>query len=140
MKNIKKILVLTFMLIAIVGIIAPADAKLYTGVGIDSLKADNGKTKLEFFVQSYGAKNPKKELNNVYKAVVSIEGYKSITFKKPVKGWKQYKQYGKTVFNKYFKIKGQPKKLDFKKKYTIKLYNKKGKLIKTEKNVLASMY
>ena len=49
------------MLIAIVGMVAPVSAKLYPNLIIDSLKADNGNTKLYL----YGYSDTKNELNNV---------------------------------------------------------------------------
>ena len=70
------------------------------------------------------------------KITVSIKGYRTITFKKPVKGWKQQKVLDAVYFDKYFKIKGDPKKLNNKKDYTLKFYNKKGKLLKTKKDKL----
>ena len=130
--NIKKILILLIFAIAIVGIITPVSAELYPNLIIDSLKEDNGKTKLYL----YGHSDTKKELNNVNKITVSIKGYQTITFKKPAKGWKQQKVPDGAYFEKYFKIKGNPKKLDNKKDYILKFYNKKGKLLKTEKGKL----
>ena len=106
--NTKKILILLIFAIAIVGIITPASAELYPNLIIDSLKADNGNTKLYL----YGSSDTKKELDNVNKITVSIKGYETITFKKHAKGWKQQKVPGAVYFEKYFKIEGNPKKLN----------------------------
>ena len=153
--NIKKILIILLFSIAIVTIISPVTGKLEGQVGVDSLKEFDGKTKLNLVVRSNigeSSKNfnsmqaiskRKKELNNVNKVIITIEGYKPITFKKPVKDWKlkskgeYYKLY---YFEKSFLVKGKPKDLDFKKSYSMKLYDKKGKLIKTEKWTLMSVY
>jgi len=72
----------------------------------------------------------KAELNKVNKVVFTLDGYDPKTFKKPVKGWKTYD------FSRYSK-----KKLTFKgpswgKKYSIKLYDKKGKLLKKGKGYI----
>ena len=135
--NFKKLLVLLVFAIAIIGIIAPAEAKLTVG-GPSTYydKPINGKSLLGFVVSSdigidsddEGSANDvskrKAELNNVNKVVVSIKGYKDVTFKKPAKGWKT--SYKSWEFTKTFSVKGNP----IKKSYTVKLYDKKNKSIK----------
>jgi len=141
--KIKKILVLLLFMVAIVGIIAPANAELYPVVGIKSLKAvENGKkTQLELFVQSdySSSMKAKAELGTVNKLVVTVEGYNTITFKKPANGWKLYKNYYHGI-TKTFNIVGKPKNIVNKKHYSIKVYNKNGKLIKTGQGRLYSQY
>ena len=135
--NFKKVLVLLLFAIAIIGIIAPAEAKLEIYSGVYEQYKD--KTKISLQVESdigLNAKNwdspihiPKRkaELNKVNKAVVKIKGYKDVTFKKPSKGW----EFEKNAYSfvKIFSVKGNPEG----KSYSIKLYDKKGKVIKNKK-------
>ena len=98
------------------------------------------KTQLELFVQSdYSSSvKAKAELGNVNKVVVTVKGYKTMTFKKPVNGWKLYKRYYHGI-TKTFNIAGKPKNL-VAKNYSIKVYNKNGKIIKAEQGRLYSHY
>ena len=140
--KIKKILVLLLFAIAIIGIIAPAEAKLeiYSGVH----EQNNAKTKIFLKVESdigmnkynwdsanYVSKR-KAELNKVNKAVVTIKGYTPKNFKKPSKGWEFEKNA--YSFEKIFSVKGNPEG----KSYSIKLYDKNGKVIKNKKGKIYS--
>jgi hypothetical protein len=124
-------------------VIVPEDPKLYSGVGIKSLKSDNGETKLELFIISSNTTNHEKELNNVSNIVVEIEGYNSMTFKRPVEGWKLDENFEiyeyKATFSIYFTIKDQPESLD-NKRYSVKLYDKENKLLFSDSNFLSSKY
>ena len=140
--NIKKILVLLLFFVAIACILTPVTGKVNADVDIVSLKNVNGNSQLSLSVDSdigmkskkwYGAKSVSKrkaELNNIKKVVVEVKGKKKVTFKKPNKSWKIYKfDYS---FNKLFSVKGKVES----KTYSIKLYNKKNKLIKNKKSKL----
>jgi len=115
--------VLLIFAIAIVGIIAPVEAKLYVHSGV--YEQSKGKTTVYLNVNSDGESVSKNnaELNKVNRAVVSIKGHNTVTIKKPVKGWNTGK-HG-SIF-KTFSVKGNP----LGKSYSVKLYNNKGKLIK----------
>ena len=71
----------------------------------------------------------KKEINKVNKAVLTIKGYKPITAKKPAKGWKFN---GGDFATHHFIVKNHLKNLDGK-PYTLKLYDKRGKLLSNHK-------
>lgn len=142
--NYKKILLVSIsllLLVTIVGAIAPVNAALNPhDLWTDSNKQINGKTNLNVAITSdigIKTKNPnsanyiskrKTELNKVNKVVVTIKGYKPITFKKPAKGWDS-KKYHSQYFMKTFTVKGNPNGKD----YTIGIYDKKDKLIKNKK-------
>jgi len=148
--NIKKIIILLLFLIAIIGIIAPATAKLDSNLELESMKTVKGKTKLYITVNSnIGYKknkeifytsnkynsNRKKELNSINKIGINIKGYKTVTLKKPKKGWKSSKY--NLFFDKTFTIKGNHQKID-NAQYSIKLYNNKNKVIKNKKSTVSS--
>jgi hypothetical protein len=136
--------VLLLFTIAIVGIIAPVEAKL-NAEAYSSVYLIEGKSGVSLSISSNigdkktfdSSKNQaarKKEINNVNKMVISIKGYKAITFKKPKKGWKmEYKNY---YTHKYFSVKGKAAE----KNYSIKFYNKKGKLIKNIKGKINGLH
>jgi len=148
--NIKQILILLIFLIAIIGIIAPASAKLEPNLELESAKTVKSKTKLFITINSdIGNKNKKtfysskeytskrkNELNRVNKAVISIKGYKTITIKKPAKGWKKGDK-NFLYFDKTFTVKGKADKIN-NKGYTIKLYDMNNKLIKNKKGRVLS--
>jgi hypothetical protein len=136
--NIKKIVIILIFAIAIIGI-TPVYAALNGNV--TTLDQTNDSNLHVFVITSnigMKTKDPwtykfaserKKEINTVNKAVISINGYKAITFKKPVKGWKTHKELDYTDYTeKYFKLKGKT----LNKNFSIKLYAN-GKLIKTSK-------
>ncbi|MCL2687013.1 MAG: hypothetical protein FWE58_00555 [Methanobrevibacter sp.] len=147
--NIKEVLVLLLFLVVITAIITaiitPTDAKLSCDVGAYSLIGHNVENGVYLNVWTdIGNKsgNPgsskyfskrKAELNKVNKIVFTINGYKTITIKKPAKGWKN-KDYNpiKNRIMKDFKVKDNLAG----KSYSIKLYDKKGKIIKKEKGKL----
>jgi hypothetical protein len=145
--KVKTILVLLFFLVAIACLISPVNAKLDSSLEVDSSTTINGQTKLILYVDSdIGVKKKntnsstylnsvnyiskrKAELNNVNKIVVTVNGYKGQTFKKPAKGWNIENLY----FTKTFSIKGDQKKISD--NYcSIKLYNNKNKLLKNKKS------
>ncbi|MDR2967209.1 MAG: hypothetical protein LBU74_04610 [Methanobacteriaceae archaeon] len=138
--NIKKALILILFAIAIVGIIAPVNAKLNCETWSHSNKIINGKTKMTLGIASNigsTAKNwdspkyitqRKAELNKVNKITVTIKGYKTIIFKKPTKGWKLSGITDDSLY-KSFSVKNNPNN----KFCIIKCYDKKGKLIKQQK-------
>lgn len=144
--NIKKILVLLIFAVAVASIIAPANAKINGDIVFDSNKDINGKSKLSIVIDSdiglkdnfyerFSAKNNAsriKELNKVNKVVVKIKGYNPITFKKPKKNWTCLFN---TYFAKEFELKGKPKKIE-NKSYSIKLYDKNNKLLKSKTSKL----
>ena len=134
--NIKKIVVLLLLLVAIIGIITPASATLSSS--LSPITEHKGKTEISFITSSdigsdkknwdsakYVSKR-KAELNKVNKIVVTINGYKPITYKKPVKGWKIAKE---GYYRDIITIKGTEKTLTGK-DYYVKLYDKNNKLIK----------
>ena len=136
--NFKKILLLLVFLVAIACILTPVNAKLSPDVDIVSLKNADGNSQISLTVNSdigmkskkwYSSKSVTKrkaELNNVKKVVIQIKGKKKLTFKKPSKGWKTYKfDYS---FNKLVSVKGKVEG----KSYSVKLYDKKNKLIKSK--------
>jgi len=142
--NIAKVLLLLFFLILIVGIIAPAQAKLDSSLELQSTNTVKGKTKLYFTVNSdqgilkdgtfytkssYNVKR-KKELDSVNKIIISVKGQKNVTFKKPKKGWEKTKY--NFYFDKTFSVKGKAQKIN-NKQYSIKFYNEKNKVFKTKK-------
>jgi len=150
--SIKKVMLLLIFIIAIISVIAPVNAKLEPILELESMKTVNGKTKLYITVNSdVGNKNTKnfyssanyvskrkKELNNVNKITISIKGYKTVNIKRPVKGWKTDKSG--LFFDKTFLVKGKSTKID-NKSYSIKIYNKKNKLIRNKKGkVLSEWY
>ena len=136
--NIKKIFVLLLFVIAIVGIIAPVEAKLVVNLDPYTANPINGKTKISWHVYSdigYGTlkfnsanavSKRKAELNKVNKVVDSIKGYETVTHKKPAKGWNIQNNF---AVYKVFSVKGNPNG----KNYSIKFYDKRNKLIKSEK-------
>jgi len=144
--NLKKILVLLSVSLVIICIISPANAKLDSTIEVESSKTINGKTKLILYVSSdIGVKKKNTnsstysnsansiskrntELNSVNKIIVTVNGYKSVNFKKPAKGWNVDNLY----FTKTFSIKGDQKKISDN-ECSIKLYNKKNKLLKNKK-------
>jgi len=130
MKNYKKILVLLLFAIAIIGILAPVNAKLDTSVETDTKKTVNGKSEVRLVVFSNinNVKLNKAEFNKVNKIVLSIKGFKSKTFKKSAKGFYNDGSDG-SYFYTTFAVKGKT----FNKDYSVKLYNKKGNLIKNIK-------
>ena len=138
--NIKKILVLLLFLVAILGIITPVNAKLdYCETWSDS-KVINGKTKMTWglcsdigdYVVDWDSPKysiqERKEVNKVIKGTVKIDGYKTLTFKKPKKGW-MFTGITESSLYKSFSVKGSP----INKSYTIKCYDKNGKIIKQSK-------
>jgi len=140
--NFKKILILSLFLIAIAGIIAPANAALKADVSC-SEKPFNGKTKVVFWVSSeignFGENEDvpasyrtkmKAEFKKVDKVVLKINGFKAKTYKKPAKGWiSKYKYSGESFFYTTFKTTAKMNK----KSYSYKIYDNKGKLIKSGK-------
>ena len=139
--NIKKVLVLLLFVVAIVGIIAPVSAKLDYCETWTYSKTINGKTKMMWGLCSdngdhatdwespkYSTQN-KKEINKVIKVTVKIKGYKTLTFKKPTKGWEFGGITGSSLYTTFF-IKGNPTN----KPYTMKCYDKNGKVIKQHKD------
>jgi len=145
MKNIKKVFVLFLFLVLIIGIIAPVNAKLTCEAGTYTLVGNDVENKVYLNVWSdIGTKsaNPglakyvskrKAELNKVNKIVLKISGYKTVTFKKPTKGWKN-KDYN-NIKSRIIKEFSVEKHLNGK-NYSIKLYDKKGKVIKKGKGKL----
>jgi hypothetical protein len=126
-------------------VMEPEDPKVGCGVGIKSLKSDNGKTKLDLYLYSSGTRNYEKVMNNVYKIVLEIEGYDPMTFKRPIEGWKIDEDFNKyktqASFSIYFTVNGKPENLDYKKHYTVKLYDEENKLLFSDYNgLLASKY
>ncbi|MDR2966706.1 MAG: hypothetical protein LBU74_02015 [Methanobacteriaceae archaeon] len=148
-KNIMKIKAIIGLLLfslAIISIITPVNAELSPYLNSESYKPVNGKTKIYLDVYSdlgtseknYNSANyvskRKADFNKVSKYVITINGYKPIIYKKPVKGWKisSNNGYKAIYFGKSFSVKGNPNG----KSYSLKLYNKKGKLIYNEKGKL----
>ena len=140
MMNIKKILVLLLFVITIVGITTPAEAKLDSSVETATLKPVNGKTEIYIhFWSNTGDYNNdsnyekyfikrKAELNKVNKVTFAIKGYKTITIKKPKKGWNREDisvAYDGTTYTVPHLVKGNPNG----KIYSINFYDKKDKLI-----------
>lgn len=139
--NSKKIMVLLLFAIAIIGIITPVNAEL-SGYVSKSIKYDKKPVnKLFVCIQSdigignsnwkstNYVKQRKTELNKINKIVIKVKGYNSTTIKKPSTGWQTY-QYA-DAFQKYFTVKGATKSL-LGKDYSIKLYNKNNKLIRSD--------
>ncbi|MDR2967727.1 MAG: transglutaminase-like domain-containing protein [Methanobacteriaceae archaeon] len=141
--NIKKMFLVSLVLIAMIWIITPVNGKLDSTLELESSKTFNGKTELNLQVYSnIGMKNKnyysynyifkrKTELNKINKVLVTIKGYKTITFKKPVKGWNS-DFYGYS-FDVSFLVKGKTKNIA-NKDCSIELYDKKNKLIKNKKS------
>lgn len=142
----KSIVIFLLFMVAIIGILAPVNAKLYGDMSIVHKEPSNGKIKLYFYVGSdvgdntkntHSAKNNiarKKELNNVNKVVINIKGFKSVTVKKPAKGWRMGNEWNR-FFERDYWIKGKFKNL-VNKNYSLKMYNNKGKLLKNSKGRL----
>ena len=143
--NIKKILVLLLFLVAIIGILAPVNAKINVEA-YSPKKPTDGKSSINLYVISKVGKNNfdeshkaqvarKKELSKVNKMSIKVKGYKKVVFKKPSKGWKlEYKNF--YIF-KSFSVKGKASG----KNYLMKFYNKKGKLFRSVKGkVMAHEY
>ena len=139
--NIKKVLVLSLFAIVLIVILAPVNAKLDSNLETYSLKEFNGKTNLilqvysdigmknkDYYLSKYSSKR-KTELNKVNKVNVKINGYKTVTFKKPIKGWKS--DYYAYSFDMSFLIKGKSKNIA-NRDCSIEIYDK-NKLIKTKK-------
>jgi len=136
--NIKKILVLLLFAIAIVGIISPVNAALkidwfltYEEKPINgkndvalSFSSDSGMNAKDPHVKKY-VDQRKRELNKVNKVVVTVKGHKTTTFKKPSKGWND-----DPCVMKFFSLKGSAV---YKKDYSVKLYDKNNKLLKSKK-------
>jgi hypothetical protein len=135
--NIKKIIVLLIFAIAIIGIIAPVEAKLSYCETWSYSKEIKGETVMMWGVCSdigsmaknwdspkYAAQN-RAEVNKVNKVTVTIKGYKTKTFNKPLKGWKFSGITGSSLY-KEFSVKGNPNG----KSFNMKCYDKKGKVIK----------
>ena len=138
--NIKKILVLLLFLIAIVGIITPVNATLKVDYLFTTEKKPiNGENEMSLgFSTNIGmnAKDPyakkyvaerKKELNSVNKVVITIKGHKTTIFKKLAKGWDNYDG---PIVMKFFSLKGSAV---YKKDYSVKLYDKNNKIVKSKK-------
>jgi hypothetical protein len=136
--TIKKILVLLIFAIAIVGIIAPVNAALNVDWFFTyEKKPINGKNGVDLMFSSNIGKNTKdphakkyvdqrkRELNKVNKVVVTVRGHKTTTFKKPSKGWND--DYG---VMKSFSLKGSAV---YKKDYSVKLYDKNNKVLKSKR-------
>jgi hypothetical protein len=68
-------------------------------------------------------------INEVNKVTVTISGYETMTFKKPVKGWKFSGIMGDSLYQTY-SVKGNPDN----KSFTMKCYDKNGKIIKQHKS------
>ena len=138
--KIKKILVLLLFMVAIIGIIAPVEAKLSYCETWSHSKEIKGKTVMIWGVFSDIGDNAKNwdspkyatqkraEVNKVNKVTVSIKGYQTKTYKKPAKGWKFSGITDSSIYKK-FSVKGNPTG----KSFTMKCYNKKGKVIKQNK-------
>ena len=138
--KIKKVLILLILVTAISGIIAPVDAKLSYCDTWSYSKEVKGETVMMCGVTSDIGDNAKNwdspkyaaqkraEVSKVNKVTVTIKGYKTKTFKKPVKGWKFSGITGSSLY-KTFSVKGNPKG----KSFTMKCYDKKGKVIKQNK-------
>ena len=134
--NMKKILILLIFAIAIVGIIAPAEAKYTAGMNPISQKtshlhvdSDIGMKSKNWNSAKYVSKR-KAEVNKINKIVITIKGTKDKTIKKPAKGWKSKTITG-AGFYKALTINNPDGK-----KYSIKFYNKKNKVIYTKKGEL----
>ncbi|MCL2313441.1 MAG: hypothetical protein FWC41_13375 [Firmicutes bacterium] len=129
--KIMKIIMLLMFLIAIISILAPVNATLHCNLFADSEKTVNGKTPLTLNVDSdhKTLSQRKAELNKAHRISVDIKGYKTINFKKPAKGWKYENKQLNGLVNS-FSVKGNA----FNKDYTIKCYDKKGKLVKVKYN------
>ena len=121
---------------------AAINAKFYCNVEVDSNKAVNNETKLSLYVLcnedshvmiEVSVADRVKLLNNIYKVDVEIEGYKPIIFKKPVEGWKLINDKYNKEFKKSFTVQGKPENIAWKKMCTVKLYDKNGKLLDTDK-------
>jgi hypothetical protein len=124
--KIKTIIVLLCFTIAIIGIISPVNAKLDASISVHSHEPINGKTGLDFGVYSTIGKS---EFSKINKIVLSIKGYKSKTYKKTAKGWSSKYDSG----NSYIYIGTSVNGKALNKDYSVKLYDKKGKLIKNIK-------
>lgn len=129
--NIKKILVLLLFVIAIIGIITPVEAKLNLYGRVTSKY--NGETKVHFYVDSNknSVSAGKAELSKVNKVAVTVKGYKTITFKKLPKSWKDYYPMISPIGSKKFKGTFLSKKIT-----SFKLYDKKGKLLRSGKSLI----
>jgi len=142
--NLKMITGLLLFVIAIACVIFPVNAALNPhNLWADSNQTSVGKTILNVGITSdIGMKDKnvnsakfisqrKAELNKVRKVVVQIQGFQSRIFIKPNKGWASGKYYSQ-FFIKRFTVKGDLNHKD----YTIKIYNKNNKLIKTTQGQL----
>ena len=91
------------------------------------VSGNSGSREMDWDSPKYSAKN-KALVNEVNKVDVTISGYETITFKKPVKGWKFSGITDSSLYQTY-SVKDNPNG----KSFTMKCYDKKGKIIKQNK-------
>ena len=136
--NIKKIVVLILFAVAIIGIIAPANAALngyvskYSSYGYKPEKLyvciqSNIELDKSNWKSSNSVTKRKNELNKVNKISIKVQGYNSTVIKRPSSGWSTY-QYA-DAFEKNFVVKKAYKSLKGQ-TYTISLYDKNNKLLR----------
>ena len=138
--SLKNLLLFLILSMAVICAISPVNAQLHAELWKAPPQPIDGKTKMSLSLTTDSGMNKKdwqspkyntlrkKELNTVKKIIVSIEGYGSITLKKPVKGWKTFSKINNGFFKNFY-MKGDP----IHKNYSIKLYDKNGKVLKIGK-------
>ena len=151
--NIKKVVLVLILAIAILLMIAPANAKLEADLYLLTSMKDDKKVAVHLEVRSdigLDKKNNylvkycsarKAELNKVYKIDVKVRGFKTITLMKPANGWKVTdSQVALTHVVRKTCIDGISYKELKNKDYSVKLYDKNNKLLKSKKGILNNMF
>jgi hypothetical protein len=113
-----------------------------TGFSIQNLDENtityiNGKTVISTSIISdnaYSNSNMKKELNNINKIVVKVDG-KTVNIIKKDKGWNKYKYYPKAFINSKTVVNGKI----IGKKVSILTYDKNNKIIKSKTNIVKTV-
>ena len=123
--------------VLIFGLISSVDAFSIQNLDKNTIYYIHGKSEISVsivstdFVSDY---KMKKDLNSINKIVVKVNGKKVNVIKKG-KGWKKNSYYPLGIIDRETKVKGNIKG----KKVSILTYDKKGKLIKKQTNVVKSI-
>jgi disulfide oxidoreductase YuzD len=127
---------LVIFCVLILGLLSSVNAFTIQDLDKNTVTYINGKSVISTSIVSdnaYSEFNMKKELNNISKIVVKVNGKIVNTIKKD-KGWNRYKYYPKVIIDSKTVVNGNIKG----KKVSILIYDKNNKLIKSKSNMVKS--
>lgn len=137
--KIKKIIILMVLFIAIIGFtMSSATAFSIQKLDKNTVEQSKNKARLTIVIPSKAGSDSTraKDLNQIKKIVIKINGKTIKTIKRPSLTWKKGNGYYPDAIIKSFKINTSVKG----KKYSITTYNKNGKKLKTKSGKITSVY